>query len=106
MGLERCKSGVPAARILNTRYFKDDEHACIRGLLLNYIGPLTPVYQYGGGGPIHISSVHCVGNETSLLSCRNFPPQYYCSHGRDVGVRCRGMTIYILCECIVSGNCG
>lgn len=52
---------------------------------------------YGeGGGPILVSSLECVGNETNLLECAFDPDTSLCSHSQDAGVQCTGM----LCCCV------
>nr|XP_057917976.1 neurotrypsin isoform X1 [Doryrhamphus excisus] len=44
-----------------------------------------------GAGLILLDDVHCDGSETSLLHCRHgIWGRTDCSHGEDVGVRCRG----------------
>uniref|UniRef100_A0A667ZYE8 Neurotrypsin n=1 Tax=Myripristis murdjan TaxID=586833 RepID=A0A667ZYE8_9TELE len=44
-----------------------------------------------GVGLILLDDVHCDGSETSLLDCRHgIWGRTDCSHGEDVGVRCRG----------------
>ncbi|XP_061913153.1 neurotrypsin-like [Entelurus aequoreus] len=44
-----------------------------------------------GAGLILLDDVHCDGSETSLLDCRHgIWGRTDCSHGEDVGVRCRG----------------
>lgn len=47
-----------------------------------------------GNGPVFLSNIQCTGSEEDLLECRN--TQFvgsYCTHVRDVGVRCEGMMI-------------
>ena len=47
--------------------------------------------HYGSGtGLIFLSSIDCLGNETSLLEC-TYSPFHSCSHTFDVGVKCEGM---------------
>ena len=42
-----------------------------------------------GSGPIFLTNFGCDGSEASLLSCSNTVfIGSYCTHGRDVGVRC------------------
>ena len=49
--------------------------------------------HYGSGtGLILLSSIDCLGNETSLLECR-YSPFHSCSHTLDVGVKCEGMAV-------------
>ena len=47
-----------------------------------------------GNGPVFLSDIQCTGSEEDLLECRNtLFVGSYCTHGRDVGVRCEGMVI-------------
>ena len=47
-----------------------------------------------GNGPVFLSNIQCIGSEEDLLECRNtLIVGSYCTHGRDVGVRCEGMVI-------------
>ena len=49
--------------------------------------------HYGSGtGLIFLSSIDCLGNETSLLEC-TYSPFHSCSHKFDVGVKCEGMAV-------------
>ena len=44
-----------------------------------------------GVGPVLLSNTHCLGSETSLLHCPHTVfVGTYCTHGRDVGLRCEG----------------
>lgn len=45
-----------------------------------------------GSGPVFLSDVHCTGSEATLLDCRHTAIALgsYCTHNRDVGVRCEG----------------
>lgn len=44
--------------------------------------------RFGPGiGPIHLNSVNCTGNESSIFSCP-FSSQHGCNHGMDAGVMC------------------
>lgn len=45
-----------------------------------------------GSGPVFLSDVHCTGSEAILLDCRHtvIALGSYCTHNRDVGVRCEG----------------
>lgn len=55
--------------------------------------------RYGPGiGPIHLSSVHCRGRESNLLSCSHTPyiSSSSCTHSRDVGVKCEGTSFFIV----------
>jgi len=47
--------------------------------------------QYGpGSGPIWLSYVRCVGNETSIADCTHngWGVHKYCDHSKDVSVSC------------------
>ena len=51
--------------------------------------------KYGSvQGPIALSRVKCVGNESSLLNCQLVSiaaaSRHYCTHSNDVGVSCQG----------------
>ena len=49
------------------------------------------LHRYGSGvGPIHLSSVSCVGFERSLFDCPLTlgDGEGTCSHGMDVGIEC------------------
>ena len=49
--------------------------------------------HYGSGtGLIFLSSIDCLGIETSLLKC-TYSPFHSCSHTFDVGVKCEGMAV-------------
>ena len=51
-----------------------------------------------GSGPVLLSNVRCAGSETNMLECRNTMfVGSYCSHDRDVGLRCEGKTITTIC---------
>ena len=45
-----------------------------------------------GIGRIHISSVRCLRNETTLMDCPHIPdpPLAFCDHSLDAGVICQG----------------
>ena len=60
---------------------------------LNFIGVLaysTASSTFGQGiGPVFLSNLYCDGTESSLLNCsRTVFVGSYCTHDRDVGVRC------------------
>ena len=42
-----------------------------------------------GTGPIHLSGVHCGGNEPNLLACSHQTVSN-CGHHQDAGVACLG----------------
>ena len=48
------------------------------------------ISQFGeGSGPVFLSNLRCTGSEQTLLKCPNqFFVGSYCSHTRDVGLRC------------------
>ena len=48
---------------------------------------------YGPGtGPVFLANTRCIGTEATLLECRHTAISIglYCTHDRDVGVRCEG----------------
>ena len=48
---------------------------------------------YGlGSGPVFLANTNCAGTEATLLNCRHTAISIgaYCTHNRDVGVRCEG----------------
>lgn len=47
-----------------------------------------------GSGPIFMTTLQCTGQEQSIINCSYTPPQVSssCSHSRDVGLSCEGMT--------------
>ena len=48
-----------------------------------------------GNGPVFLSNIQCIGSEESLLECGNtMLVGDYCTHERDVGVRCEGKVMY------------
>ena len=55
--------------------------------------PVTDGHFGKGVGPVHMSSVHCNGDEMSLLNCSysNGVGVTNCHHGTDVGVVCQGI---------------
>ena len=64
---------------------------------LTFLSPLTTgsvalgSAAFGPGrGPIFISQLLCVGNETSLGSCAFDIGAHYCNHNEDASVECRG----------------
>ena len=50
--------------------------------------PYCCAYHGQGSGPIHISNVGCVGNESSLTDC-SYATTHLCHHGEDAAVRCQ-----------------
>ena len=50
------------------------------------------VYRFvAGSGQIWLDDVDCVGDESSLFSCRHREVGFHnCRHSEDVSVRCRG----------------
>lgn len=55
-----------------------------------------------GSGPIFLSDVHCTGSEATLLDCRHTTISLgsYCTHSRDVGVRCEGKSMSFIGDVI------
>lgn len=53
---------------------------------------LTGTASFGNGsGPIFIESLRCDGNERTILECTEINMRrQFCSHDRDVSVRCIG----------------
>ena len=50
----------------------------------------------GGSGPVFLTNLGCQGSESSLLNCsRSVFVGSYCTHGRDVGVKCERKAIPI-----------
>uniref|UniRef100_A0A4W3GZY3 Neurotrypsin n=1 Tax=Callorhinchus milii TaxID=7868 RepID=A0A4W3GZY3_CALMI len=70
----------------------DDRDASVvcRQLGLSEVGIAMKNSYFGPGtGPIHMQVVHCRGDETALLWCRNSTLRTgECSHENDVGVSC------------------
>ena len=66
-------------------------------LILYSIGAVvyTSSSRFGpGNGPVFLGNTQCTGSEEDLLACRNTMfVGTYCTHGRDVGVRCEGIVI-------------
>eukprot|EP00731_Ephydatia_muelleri_P036912 Em0353g1a len=73
--------------------FWENIHADIVCRQLNYSTPGSVALgsaAFGPGrGPIFISQLLCVGNETSLGSCAFDIGAHYCSHNEDASVECR-----------------
>ena len=43
-----------------------------------------------GSGPVFLANIGCVGSEQNLLECsKTALVGTYCTHSRDVGVRCQ-----------------
>ena len=55
----------------------------------------TTTSVYGlGSGPIFVSNLGCSGTEATLLECSHIALSLeYCTHDRDVGVRCEGIHV-------------
>ena len=55
--------------------------------------PVTDGRFSKGLGPVHMSSVHCNGDEMRFLDCShgNGVGVSDCHHGRDAGVMCEGI---------------
>ena len=65
-----------------------------------------------GNGPVFLSNIQCTGAEEDLLNCQNtLFVGSYCTHGRDVGVRCEGTSVqvcpntYIISEILCIAKC-
>ena len=43
-----------------------------------------------GQGTIYLANLRCNSSESSLLECRSSGPGYFCFHGEDAGVICKG----------------
>lgn len=54
------------------------------------VGRAMPGATYGrGSGPIHLTSMHCLGQEARLADCRYISwGDNSCSHSEDAGVKC------------------
>ncbi len=53
--------------------------------------PFTDAYFGEGSAPV-LGYTTCTGRERSLEDCAVYEQQTDCHHGRDAGVKCRGMT--------------
>ena len=51
-----------------------------------------------GSGPFAFNSVQCSGQESLLADCRHGISLRYCTHSREVGVRCQQRTSEWLAE--------
>ena len=49
-----------------------------------------------GSGPVFLADIHCTGSEATLLHCPHSEILLgsYCTHNRDVGVRCEGELMF------------
>ena len=67
-----------------------DAHVVCRQLGFYYALNAYGSARYGQGtGPILLDDVNCLGNESSLLSCRHRGiGNHNCDHSRDASVRC------------------
>ena len=70
----------------------NDAHVVCRQLGFLFALDVYGNARYGQGtGPILLHDINCLGNESSLLSCRhNGVGNHNCDHSQDVGVLCRG----------------
>ena len=68
----------------------DDAHVVCRQLGFRYAPKAYRSAHYGEGtGPILFDNVRCLGNESSLYSCRHRGVgNHDCDHNEDAGVRC------------------
>lgn len=58
-----------------------------------------------GKDPVFLADLGCTGTESNLLECPNTPfVGTYCTHGRDVGVRCEGQLLMSRC-CKFQNGC-
>lgn len=51
--------------------------------------PLTAVEFGPGTGPVYLSNMECIGNESSLFNCKARGLGNKCSHSEDAGVLCK-----------------
>ena len=60
------------------------------------------ISQFGeGSGPVFLSNLLCTGSEQTLLKCHNqIFVGSYCSHTRDVGLRCERKLV----KCLIANN--
>ena len=67
-----------------------DARVVCRQLGFRYALDVYGSARYGQGtGPILLDDVDCLGNESSLFSCRHFGVRNHnCEHYEDAGVRC------------------
>ena len=66
------------------------DYCCIATAHVGVVAYQTASSTFGqGSGPIFLTNIGCGGSEVSLLSCSNTVfVGSYCTHGRDVGVKC------------------
>ena len=76
---------------------------CTQLGLLN--GTTTPQSQFGSGtGPVWLSQVACLGNESKLSHCMHNGAGNVgnCSHAQNVGVQCSPHGVYVYsCMCVI-----
>ena len=56
-----------------------------------------------GTGPLLFDRLRCTGNEANLLICDHRKIGVTgdsCSHNNDVGIRCQGIILLLLCKCV------
>ena len=78
---------------MNTCTSKWTSVACLLTCKLTNLGVIayrTVTSTFGqGSGPVFLTNLGCRGSENSLLSCSKMVfVGTYCTHGRDVGVKC------------------
>ena len=59
-----------------------------------------------GSGPILLSDLSCIGNESNIAECGHHST-HNCSHSEDVGVVCEGQLISVVsaCQCANFSGC-
>ena len=91
-----CSTTYRYTRSYYIRWDVNDAKVVCRQLGHQELG--TTIYSssstFGTGtGPVFLSDIQCVGSEANLLECRNsnfiqLGSNSYCTHGRDVGLKC------------------
>ena len=70
----------------------NDAHVVCRQLgFPNAVDAYQSAHYGQGTGQIWLDDVNCLGNESSLFSCRHGGVRSHnCGHGEDASVRCKG----------------